>query len=107
MDFEFIEDEGLRAKAKEAFETQMQKTNEKFKLQMDEEVSGLKTKVDELLGEKKTIQEQLAKFGDITDPEKAAEALKFLQENEDAQLIKDGKIEAIIQPRKRRFHRSP
>ncbi len=99
MDFTFIEDEELRTQAEEAYTISMQTVTEGIQTKIDAAIEGLQNKNVELLGEKKAVQEKLAKFADITDPEKALEALKFINENEDAQLIKDGKIGEIIERR--------
>lgn len=97
--FDFIEDEGIRSKVEEAHKAQIKDLTEGLDKKIEEAVSGLKAKNEELLGEKKSIQERLAQFKDITDPEKALEALTFIQENEDAQLIKDGKIDELLEKR--------
>jgi hypothetical protein len=100
--FDHIEDEGIRNKTQEAHDTALatfkDETTKAVQTQIDEAVSGLKTKNDDLLKEKKTIQDTLKGF-DGLDPEKAKEALDFLNGNEDAQLIKDGKIEELIDRR--------
>lgn len=92
--FEFIEDEGLKVKVKEAVDNLIQ-TN--VKEQVEAAVLGLKSKNDELLAEKKKIQERLAQFSDIDDPEKAKEALNFIKQSTEAQMIKDGRIDELIQ----------
>jgi HEAT repeat protein len=99
MDFSFIEDEAVREKAVATFKAEQERANEEFQAKLDEEVGGLKNKVEELLGEKKTIQEQLQAFGEIKDPQKALEALQFLQENEDARLIKEGRVDELVSKR--------
>lgn len=96
MEFEFIEDEQVRAKAKAAYEDSIRKVHDGVQAKVDEAVAGLKTKNEELLGEKKKIQERLAQFSEITDPEEAKKALKFLNESEDAQLIRDGRVDELI-----------
>jgi len=97
--FDFIEDEELRQKAIEQYEASIKEVTESVDSKIEEAVAGLKAKNEELLGEKKSIQEKLAQFSEITDPEKALEALKFLQENEDAQLIKEGRIDELVEKR--------
>jgi hypothetical protein len=97
--FDFIEDEGVRTQAEETFNGQMAEVNDQIQVKIEEAVSGLKSKNDELLNEKKKISEKLKAFADIEDPELAREALKFIKENEDAQLIKDGKIEEVVEKR--------
>jgi len=97
--FEFIEDEAVRAKAVEAYDVQLKEVTDGVQGKIDEAITGLQNKNQELLGEKKTIQEKLATFANIDDPEKALEALKFINENEDAQLIKDGRVSELIEKR--------
>lgn len=97
--FEFIEDEGIRSQAQAAFDEHMATVKDSFQSKIDEAVSGMKSKNEELLDEKKKISERLKEFADIEDPELAREALKFIKENEDAQLIKDGKIEEVLEKR--------
>jgi len=99
MDFEFIEDETLRAETKAKYDASMVAVEEGLQAKIDAATEGLMNKNTELLGEKKTIAEKLALFKDITDPEKAMEALKFITENEDAQLIRDGKVDELISKR--------
>ena len=100
--FDFIEDEELRAKAIEAADSEIKEMkeslNQSVQEQINEAVAGLKAKNEELIGEKRRIQEVLKNFEDI-DPKKAREALQFLENNEDAQLIKDGKIDELIEKR--------
>jgi len=96
--FSFIEDEALRAKAIEAHEATVAGLQDSIDLKVNEAVDGLKAKNQELLDEKKNIQKTLKNFENI-DPEAAREALKFLEENEDAQLIKDGKVSELIDKR--------
>lgn len=96
MDFEFIEDEGQRAQAVEAYNGAVAKLNEGIDVKIDEATSGLKTKNEEILDEKKKLQTSLKAFEGI-DPVKAGEALSFLENNADVKLIKDGKVDEIIQ----------
>lgn len=91
VDFSMIEDQELKTKLEAA-------TNEAIKASVDEAVAGLKSKNEELIGEKRKIQDILKQF-DGLDPVKAAEALKFLEGNEEAQLIKDGKFNELIEKR--------
>jgi len=95
--FDFITDEAVRAKAEETFNKQIEEVNKSVSSKIEEAVAGLQSKNTELLSEKKSFQEKLAKFAEITDPEKALEALKFINENEDAQLIRDGKVNELIE----------
>lgn len=94
--FDFIEDEEQRAKVQEAHDSEIAKVNEGIELKIDEATSGLKTKNEEVIGEKKKLQETLKKF-DGVDIDKAKEALTFLENNADVKLIKDGKVDEIIQ----------
>ena len=100
--FEFIVDEEQRAKAIEAHKIQVDELtvtlNKSVQKTVDEAVAGLKTKNDELLTEKKKVQDALKNFDNI-DPVKAREALSFLENNHDAQLIKDGKVDELIEKR--------
>jgi hypothetical protein len=95
MDFSFIEDADLRATAETNYATDVTAQTAATQVLIDESISGLKEKNTQLLDEKKTIQKTLKNF-DGLDPEAAKEALKFLEGNEDAQLIKDGKIEELL-----------
>jgi len=101
-DFSFIEDEGARTKAEEVFNSKMEEItssmDEKVQSAVQKATEGLKSKNAELLDEKKKIQETLKNFENI-DPKKAKEALQFLDENEYAQLVKDGKIEELLEKR--------
>lgn len=96
MDFDFITDEEQRAKAIELYESSIAELNDQFKLKLDEEVGGLKSKNAELLDEKKKVEQKLKEFEDF-DFDAANEALEFLENNKDAQLIKDGKVEELIE----------
>ncbi len=99
MDFSFIEDADQRAQAEKTYEAEMKAVTEDIDGKISEAVAGLKTKNDELLGEKKTIQEKLQKFADIKDPEEAIKALKFINESEEAQMIRDGKFDELLEKR--------
>ena len=100
MDFSFIEDEALRTQAEEAYEADKKANGEDIESKINEAIEGLQSKNEELLGEKKTIQEKLQKFADIEDPEKALEALKFINESEEAQMIRDGKFDEHVEERR-------
>lgn len=58
-------------------------------------VNDLKSKNGELLGEKKKLQELLSALDGI-DPEKAKKAMEFLDNNEIARLIAEGKTEEAL-----------
>ena len=98
MDFAFIEDADLRATAETNYATEETERKTETQTLIDEAVLGLKTNNEKLLDEKKQIQKALKNFDNI-DPEAAKEALKFLENNEDAQLIKDGKIDELLDRR--------
>jgi hypothetical protein len=99
MDFSFIEDETLRAQAEEAYNAEQKANAEDIDAKIAEAVEGLKNKNEELLGEKKTIQERLQKYAEIKDPEEALKALKFINESEEAQMIRDGKFDELLEKR--------
>jgi len=96
--FEWIEDEEVRNKAIEEHNSSMKEVKDGVQTQIDEAVSGLKAKNEEILTEKKKLQELADKFKDL-DPDKAREALSLINESEYAQMIKDGKIEEVIEKR--------
>jgi len=99
MKFDFIEDEGLRKQAEEAYDAEVKANTEDIDSKISIAVAGLQSKNEELLGEKKTIQEKLQKFADIEDPVKALEALTFINESEEAQMIRDGKFDELLEKR--------
>lgn len=99
-DFTFIEDAGIREKVEnihklEVDELVVNHTNS-TKEEIETAVSGLKTKNSEILSEKKTLQESLKLFDGI-DVEKAKEAAEFYEKNKDAEFLKDGKLEDLIE----------
>lgn len=96
MDFDFITDEGQRAEAVEAYNSSIADINDQHKLALDEEVNGLKSKNAELLDEKKKVDTKLKDF-DNYDFDAANEALDFLKNNTNAKLIKDGKVDELIE----------
>lgn len=100
MDFSFVEDNDLRTKLEAAYvqeqETMKEKAESLLNERLEEATTGLKNKVNELLSEKKKLQE---KYGDIKDPQAALDALKFLQEDEMARLLKEGKFEEVLERR--------
>jgi hypothetical protein len=93
--FEFITDETIRNQAIEFYNSSLAEANDKFRLKLDEEVSGLKSKNAEILDEKKKSDARLKEL-EAFDFEKAKEALSFLENNKDAQLIKDGRVDELI-----------
>lgn len=102
--FDFIENEEDRVKAQQAYDDSVKDLKESFMheaqeaatIQIEEAVAGLKEKNAELLDEKKKVQVALKDFENI-DPQKARDALEFLEQNHDAQLIKDGKIDELLE----------
>lgn len=96
MPFEFIEDEGLRTQAEEFFNSSITELNDQHKLALDEEVSGLKSKNAELIDEKKKVDKRIKEYESF-DYEAATEAIDFLKNNKNAQLIKDGKVDELIE----------
>lgn len=100
--FEHIQDEDLRKQTIEAHEAMVKETKESLLSDMDKKIeeatSGLKSKNQELLNEKKKIQETLKDFENI-DPTKAKEALNFLETNAEAQMIKEGRVDELLEKR--------
>lgn len=100
MNFDFIEDADLRTKAEEAHTaaiTEEVKTQVESVVssQIDEAVLGLKNKNAELLQEKKDVLAKLKEIGDL-DVNAAREALEFLQKDEKALMVKEGRIDELI-----------
>ena len=97
--FDYIEDLDVRQKAIEAHEAELKSAKETILSDIDKKIeeatAGLKNKNKELLDEKKKIQETLKNFENI-DPQKAKEAIEFLETNAEAQMIKEGKINELI-----------
>jgi hypothetical protein len=98
MDFSFIEDTDLRTKVETDYATEEATRKEETQKLVEDSISAMTEKNAQLLDEKKKIQKTLRDF-DGLDAEAAKEALKFLENNEDAQLIKDGKIEELLDRR--------
>lgn len=98
--FEFIEDESLREQAEGILKSQIEEVKGDLKTQIEtavaEATSGLKANHDKLLDEKKKLQET---YKGITDPEEALKALELINENEEMQLLKDGKFEEVVEKR--------
>jgi DNA-directed RNA polymerase subunit F len=100
--FSHIKDETVRKQTIEAHEAAVKETKESLladiNTKIEEATAGLKNKNQELLDEKKKIQDTLKNFENI-DPKKAKEALEFLETNTEAQLIKEGRIDEILEKR--------
>lgn len=94
--FDFIEDEGLRTQAIEFYNSSITEVKDAHRLELDETVTGLKSKNTELLDEKKQTQNKLKKYEEY-DFDAANEAIDFLKNNKNAQLIKDGKVDELIE----------
>lgn len=94
MEFQLdmIEDEGLKKQVADALGTQVKGMIEKA---VGEEVTGLKSKNDELLKEVKSAKTLLKKF-DGLDIDAAREAMDFLDKNERAKLLKEGKFDELL-----------
>lgn len=95
MDFSFITDPEQRQVAETNYAKAQEEVNKTIETKIAEATFGLKTKNEELLTEKKKIQATLKDFENL-DPAAAREALKFLEENEDAKLIKEGRISELV-----------
>lgn len=99
VDFSFIEDADIREKAENAHKLEVDEltvdlTNQ-AKTQVEDAVTGLKNKNAELLDEKKKAQDSLKVFDGI-DPEIARTAITFHEENKDAEFLKDGTVDELI-----------
>lgn len=95
MPFSFITDETIRTQAIDAHNAAIAELTNAHKLDLDEQTSGLKSKNTELLDEKKQLQKKV-KEHETFDFDAAREAMDFLQNNRDAQMIKDGKVDELI-----------
>ncbi len=99
-DFKFITDADLREKAENEHKIDIDQltidlTNS-AKTQIEEAVTGLKTKNAELLNEKKTAQDAL-KLWDGMDPKDVKTATEFYDKNKDAEFLRDGTVEELIE----------
>ncbi len=99
-DFTFIEDADLREKAENANKIEVDQltidlTNS-AKTQVEEAVGGLKTKNEELLGEKKELGIKL-KGWEGFDPKTVKTATEFYEKNKDADFLKDGTVDELIE----------
>jgi len=98
--FDYIEDPDLRQKAIEEYNSSIEEEKKNFNTTLQSEIdkatSGLKASHSKLLDEKKKLQER---FQGITNPEEALQALKLISENEEMQMLRDGKFEDVIQRR--------
>lgn len=93
----------------ESFKSSYKKGEDgKFHLDVDgiEDTSGLKSalqkerdSVKELKSSIKTLEEKIAIYKDIDDPEKAKDALKKIQAIEEKKLIEAGELEKVLENR--------
>ena len=99
-DFSFIEDTAIREKVENAHKLEVDELTVNLKnankVAVEDAVSGLKTKNAEILDEKKALSEAAKLFEGI-DPEAAKAALEFHEKNKDAEFLKDGTIEDLIE----------
>ena len=99
-DFTFIEDADLREKVENAHKLEIDEltinlTNS-TKTKVAEAIEGLKAKNAEILGEKKTLQESLKQWEGY-DPAIVKTAVDFHKKNKDAEFLKDGTVEELIE----------
>jgi hypothetical protein len=98
--FDFIEDKAVREQAEGILTTQLDEIKagipDLITAGVTEATAGLKANHDKLLDEKKKLQET---YKDITDPEKALEALKLITENDEMRLLSEGKFDEVIEKR--------
>ena len=99
-DFDFIEDADLREKAVNAHKIEVDQLTinltDAAKTQVEDAVTGLKTKNAELLDEKKAQDTKLKLFEGF-DPKTLKTATDFYAKNKDAEFLKDGTVEELIQ----------
>lgn len=69
---------------------------------VEKEVAGLKSKNQELIGQNKTLKESLSRFDGI-DPDAVSAMLKRFADDEEAGLIKAGKIDEVLTKRTERM----
>lgn len=98
--FDFIEDADVREKAENAHKIEVDQltidlTNN-AKTQVEEAVGGLKTKNAELLDEKKAVDNKLKLFEGY-DLKVVKEATDFYAKNKDAEFLKDGTVDELIE----------
>ena len=100
MNFDFITDDTVRATAETTYQAEQDASATALEVtiqtKVDDAVAGLKSKNEELLGEKKTIQQKLQDVGDL-DVAKARAALEFFDKNEEAQMLRDGKFDELME----------
>ncbi len=97
--FDFIEDAEVKEKIENEHKLAVDQltvdlTNS-AKTQIEEAVTGLKSKNAEILNEKKILQDSLKKF-DGLEPKIAKTAVEFYEKNKDAEFLKDGTVNELI-----------
>lgn len=98
--FDFIEDADLREKVENAHKLEVDEltinlTNS-AKTQVEEAVTGLKTKNQQILDEKKALDAKMKLFEGY-DPKIVKEATEFYTKNKDAEFLKDGTVDELIE----------
>lgn len=68
------------------------------KKQLDTAVSGLKSKNSELLGKMKALEQRLTGYDGI-DPDQIRVMMKRFSDDEEARLLKEGKLDDVVQRR--------
>lgn len=96
--FDFIEDQEVREKAESVVKSQLDEVksgvDEQVRKAVDEATKSLKANHDRLLDEKKKLQKR---FEGIDNPEEALEALKFLNESDEARAVREGKFQELLE----------
>lgn len=99
-DFKFITDKGQREQAENAHKLEVDELKVTLKAEgataVEEATTGLKDKNVEILNEKKGLQKKLKLFDGIK-PEDVATEHEFYEKNKDAEFLKDGTVEELIQ----------
>lgn len=98
-------DDDAEKKRLEAIEAEVKKrVDDAVKTATDEATKGLKAKNEELLGKLNETKENLAKFGDL-DADRVKALMERLDNDEEAKLIAEGKIEEVIERRHERLQK--
>jgi hypothetical protein len=99
-DFTFIEDSELREKVENVHKLEVDDLtvnfSNKLKSEVEDAVTGLKDKNSEILGEKKKLQEAIKAYEGL-DAKAAREAMEFFEKNKDAEFLKDGTMDDLIE----------
>lgn len=86
----------------EAAQKLIEASKTKHQQALDAEVEGLKRKNKELLTKQSKLKEEFKKFEGI-DPERARQLEQQIADNEEAQLIAEGKLDEVLQSRTERM----